>query len=670
MNIISSKLKNLKKAQWVKILIFTLLLIFYASLITYQINLTAAEDLSRQMMNGKDILSGNFDVLNKNVYSYTEPNHEFANHHWLYGVFVYVLHSIAGFEGIVIFKVILFLCLFSLLFYVATRKASFHLVALFSIPTILMLSGRGAARPEMFSYIFIVIFLYFLVDLKDNPKSKKVFWLIPLQILWANLHIMFPVGVALVGSFWVENLLINFKEVFKNALVKKLTALLVLITLVSFINPWGIEGVLYSLKANTVNTAYVYSNEVQSISTVFKTDPKSDHKDAVIFLMMLVPLVLSFVVNYKKRPVFYLLMSIAGIILSLKIIRGIPLFALIFLPAVTSNFNTTYEYLKNIVKIRWSQIYILIKYTTPIFFVVIFIYGMFFWRQSTGPFEMFKIGLTPSASEPAMFFKDNGLKGPIFNNIDIGSYLIYYLYPEEKVYVDNRFADAYSTQFLNEEVSKVYVDEARWREVLSKYDFNSIVLYHYDKTKGMANFIYNRAYDPEWRLVYGGRDVLIFVRNNLQNKDIIDKYAFNLNNIEEKVRSLVNAPDFQGQVAGADIFSYLGNTLRARFLYEKIVTKWDYGIVWFVIGRNELMRTNQENADTALALFSLKHAIDIGYKTPVSYSYLALAYYRLGDIENAKEAVKNELNIDSKNEDGLKWLEIFKKDEALKSIKQ
>jgi hypothetical protein len=152
------KIKNQTFSGWMKIAVFALILIFYGSLITYKITLPAAEDLPRQMINGKDIIAGNFDVIYKNAYSYTNPDHAFANHHWLYGVFAYGLHSLAGYEGIVIFKIITLTFAFCLLFYIATRKANFWLVALFSIPTIIIIAGRSSARPEMFSWLFIVLF--------------------------------------------------------------------------------------------------------------------------------------------------------------------------------------------------------------------------------------------------------------------------------------------------------------------------------------------------------------------------------------------------------------------------------------------------------------------------------------------------------------------------------
>jgi len=49
-----------------------------------------------------------------------------------------------------------------------------------------------------------------------------------------------------------------------------------------------------------------------------------------------------------------------------------------------------------------------------------------------------------------IFFKENNLQGPIFNNYDIGGYLIFNLFPQEKVFVDNR-PETYSSEFFQED---------------------------------------------------------------------------------------------------------------------------------------------------------------------------------------------------------------------------
>src|SRR3989344_2749975 len=234
------------KNKLIKIIVFVLILVFYASLLTYKIELPVTDDMARHIKNGELILQGNFEVLYSNVYSYTEPGHPFINHHWLSGVVFYLLHQAVGWDGLVIFKIIVLLSAFSLLFITATKKADFWLVAFFSLPTILILIERSSLRPEIFSYLFIAIFLYFLIDLEEHPERKRIYWLIPLELLWVNMHVFWSIGVMMVAGFLLEKIILNRRNLYGNPLIKKLAFLLAALALVSFINPNGARGVLYS----------------------------------------------------------------------------------------------------------------------------------------------------------------------------------------------------------------------------------------------------------------------------------------------------------------------------------------------------------------------------------------------------------------------------------------
>ena len=143
--------EEVSTTRWVKTTVFVLILVFYASLLVHKIELPAADDIARHVKNGEMILGGNLDILKSNVYSYAEPEHRFINHHWLAGVVFYLLHQAVGWSGLIIFKVIVLLAAFVLLFAAAVKKADFWLVAFFSIPAILVLSERSALRPEIFS---------------------------------------------------------------------------------------------------------------------------------------------------------------------------------------------------------------------------------------------------------------------------------------------------------------------------------------------------------------------------------------------------------------------------------------------------------------------------------------------------------------------------------------
>lgn len=666
----------MSKFLHVKSVVFVLLLVFFISYITYQIRLPAAEDLPRLIKNGEMIVSGNLDVLSKNVYSYTTPDHPFANHHWLSAVFFFLLFKTIGFSGIVIFKIILFAIIFSLLFYVATRKADFWLVALFSVPTLLILIGRSAARPEMFSYLFIVLYLYIFYLFEKNPDSKKIFWLIPLQLLWTNTHLFFIVGILLVGGFLFERIVLNYKIIKQDKSTLKLGIVFVCMLFSIFMTPYGFGGAIRSLQVNTSDEFPISSSETQSISEFNSTFPAEDNIPIAMFPYMALLLGLSFLIRHKKGislnniAPFYFLASVGTIVLSFNIIRSLPMFGLMFLPAVSSNLNNIFLEIKSHIATKSIKISRLFKITSIVIFCVFLIYLTFFARKTISPYAEFGIGLTPRSTDMGNFLTENKISGPVFNDTDIGSYLIYYLYPEEKVFVDNRFGDAYPASFFKNVYQPMAKDEESWKKFSEIYDINTIVFYQYDSGSGARDFIYRRIYDEDWAWVYADDNAVVLVKNVSENKHIIDKFQITRENIREKLQPLELSDRLNDKLGAADLYSLVGFTDLANEIYLKIVAEHpEKGKIWMILGTIELTRSDQENSDPALALVFLQRAIKEGWKTAEAYSYLALSYYRLGQIDKAKEAVKEELKIDKNSTDAQKWMENFKEDEELNKSK-
>jgi hypothetical protein len=79
-----------------------LILLMYAGFLTHPTNLTDS-DLGRHLKNG-EIFIRNGLIAHSNLYSYTQPDYPFINHHWGSGVVFYLVESIAGFQGLSIFN--------------------------------------------------------------------------------------------------------------------------------------------------------------------------------------------------------------------------------------------------------------------------------------------------------------------------------------------------------------------------------------------------------------------------------------------------------------------------------------------------------------------------------------------------------------------------------------
>lgn len=658
-----------------KVIIFCILLAFFASFLVYKITLPNAQDLPRQMKNGEMILQGNFDVLTKNVYSYTEPNHPFANHHWLYGVFSFILYKAIGWEGMVVFKIVFLLATFSLLFWTVAKKANFLVVSFFSIPTILVLTSRTALRPEIFSYFFTALFLFLLLYAERNPKSRKIFWLIPLQLVWVNTHLFFGVGILLILGFLFEKLITHRSELRKNRLVKNLIITLVCAVAVTFINPYGLSGAIYSLKVNSSPDFPIASAEINTILNAKHFEPGWSNVSNVLFLPLVGFLLILFVSTLilrakNKKPlftdnsIFFFLATIGSAGLAFFIFRAMPLFGLIFLPSAVTFSRELFQVFLHWFKKQEYIIQHLLKSTIVVLIVLIPIICIYIGQTKIMNRSEQGLGVSKYALASANFFKEENLEGPIFNDTDIGSYLIGQLYPKEKVFADNRFGDAYSASFFKDIYLPMIRDEEKWEEGVEKYNFNTIFFYHYDNVDGARDFLFRRVYDPKWAWVYVDPHVVIFVRNVEKNAEVISRFQISSDTILDRLNFLSESDNPEDLLAAADILNLIGAVNYSMPYYMKFLSlKPHVGPVWFVLGKTELMKANQESSNPNLAVLYLERAIQEGWKTWESYSFLALGYLRTGQLSKAREAAYNELRIDPKNEDGKKWIKILDEEE-------
>ena len=646
------------KIPWLKIIAFLLLLTFYGTILAQKINVPSAADLPRQIIIGKTIIEGNFDILYKNIYAYTEPEQNFYNHHWLSGVVFYLFHETVEFEGLVILKILTLLTAFSLLFFTATKKADFWLVAFFAIPTILILAERGDVRPEMFSYLFIAAYLYLLVDFEQNPDRKRIFWLIPLQLLWVNMHVFFSIGIMMVGAFLFEQIIIHWRNLKGNLAIKKLLILFVAVIIISCVNPRGIEGVVYRYPKGPV-----VINENVSLATFQKSSPPWDDVSATLFKPLMVLVGASFLFGFRrKKPIFYFLAATATSVLGFIILRSIAMFGMIFLLAITTNLNNIFERCRRWLREESTRITTIFGITSAIGLILAMGYlAVVYAPNKLLRYSEIGIGAKHGSSNSAAFFKEQGLKGPIFNDANSGSYLIYYLYPQEKVFTDNRFADAYTASFFSDAYFASLTDESAWQKNMEKYDFNIIFFHHFIAGLEERKFLIRRVNDPEWALIYTDMYNLILVRDRPENSQVIEKFRITQENAFEKLKHLINSSFVDDQIAAADVMNILGRSDLALAAYFKIVSTWpDRFRVWQVMGQMEASQDNP--TDLVLATTFFQRAIDEGARTAEIYSYLGHAYYKLNLIENARASLLKALDLDPEWKDAQELLETIKKE--------
>lgn len=499
---------------------------FLAVFLARPINPVTA-DIGRHITNGELLLGGVTRVLTENFYSFTEPTHPFVNHHWGAGVLFHWVYSALGYSGLSVLNIGLMMGAIWLL---VTASSNHKDRNLFLIPIFLLaplLAYRTEVRPEGFSYLFLAIFYYVIAKWRNGliKTTYAAGLLAVVQLIWVNTHIYFVFGLATVAAFGIEALVSGNK-----AQAKQFFMLMGLLTAVSMINPFLLNGLLAPF---LIFKEYGY-RVAENQSVFFMYDRFGNpHYLHFLALVLLLPLLVFFLWRWQhwKNNLALILITTAFAVLGMKAVRGITLFVLmdiVLLGVVLASWaarqrESVSSMIQKFATGGAMALALALLLVSDVYFAPRLTYaanekGRTVKRHING------LGAYPGTDAAARFFIDQKLSGPIFNNYDIGGYLIQHLHNREKVFVDNR-PEAYSVAFFDSIYGPMQRDEAVWQAMLLKYNFNTIFFYRLDETEHAQPFLIRRMQDPEWVPVFVDAQTIIVVRNTASNAQVIERFG-------------------------------------------------------------------------------------------------------------------------------------------------
>jgi len=518
------------KKFFIKIGIFIFLLLWVGFLYARKINLATA-DLGRHLENGRWVVENDFNLfeknspLHENYYSFTNPDFPVVNHHWGSGVAFHYIWKFFGFSGLSLFYILLSLAAFAVFFRIASRESNFTLAALFAFFLAPLMAERTEIRPEVFSVIFSAIFLFLLWKYSEGKMNwRGLFFLIPLQIVWVNSHVYFFLGLFLIGTFWFSEIAqIIFQKLTDEEFTKKIKKIKILAIvlfstcLASLVNPFGIRGLLYPLKIfKNYGYTIVENKSVRFVENYGVMNPNFSLIKSVLILLAL-SFVLLFFVNRKKISLVYFIFSIFFGVLGWVAIRNFTLLGFFALPALAYNFQAVFGQKKGEINIAKEN-------GIAVLYIILAVVGLWCnFEYVSFHSEKIGTGLLPGVTQAAEFFRKENIQGPVFNNYDIGGYLIFYLPKSEKVFVDNR-PEAYPDSFFGEVYKPMQENADIFEKIDRVYDFNAVFFYSHDITPWGMNLPKIIQENPDWAKIYGDDYAVIYLKRNEANKATIDKY--------------------------------------------------------------------------------------------------------------------------------------------------
>jgi hypothetical protein len=129
---------------------------------------------------------------------YGEPKSWFA-YSWLFEIIIYKIFSFFGLVGLTLFTV-MFGLLIALALHALVRRANLPFLygVVITAMGLVCMKPLMSPRPWLFSVLFFIWELIIIFDYRRSGSLRRLFWLPLIFVVWANVHVQFIYGLAVL----------------------------------------------------------------------------------------------------------------------------------------------------------------------------------------------------------------------------------------------------------------------------------------------------------------------------------------------------------------------------------------------------------------------------------------------------------------------------------------
>jgi hypothetical protein len=435
---------------------------------------------------------------------------------WLYDIVVGRLEATLGLNGVVWFTAAVIATVFAGTFHLLIRRGTSLCLAL---PLVIVAMSASMihflARPHVLSWLFTLVWFSILDSTEratfiQGPRATKRVWLLPpLMLLWVNLHGGFLLGFVLLGIFWVAAIWDRFsakenrledslRKIASTQRAQTLTWIALFAVAASFINPygWKLYAHVYSYLSNRFLMDHI--DEFQS--------PNFHGVAQKCFLVLLLIALAALAIRGRKLRLSAGLTVLFAVYAGLYASRNIPtssvLLVMVLGPLCCTagggkNFFARFFARMTAIESRarghlWPTIALVAT-------LLIVING-----GRLGSSLPMDAHFDPRRMPvEALNHLNNELECPVLAPDYWGGYLIYRMYPETQVVLDDRH-DLYGEEFFKSYLKMIHV-EPGWRNFLREQRVSCIIL-------PTQSPLADRLKDsPEWKTIYADNVAVAFV---------------------------------------------------------------------------------------------------------------------------------------------------------------
>ncbi|MFH2012295.1 MAG: hypothetical protein ABIJ37_06310 [Pseudomonadota bacterium] len=463
-------------------------------------------DLGYYIKSGELIIE-NMAILKHDVFTHTFAGIQYINSGWLSQVLMAFIEKAGGLKLIVIMKATLLLIAMSIIYHFVWKMTRHYKISLIFIAYAVALGFTNwNIRPQLFVIPIFAFFYSYLYRTKMITNSSILLFSL-LMILWVNLHSSFPLGIMLVGIFLFGDAGEKYyskkgiKELARDSHLKRLFFLLIILVSVTLINPYGIDV----WKDFWVNS---------SISQARSTEWQPTAMNSFVGYGIVVSIVISSIIlKYSRRriTVTEAILLLTFLLAGFKAVRMVLWWGIVSAPILATHFCSIESVAKRISRQKKGESSESECLPLNVIFLVIMLIAFISflpWLRPYHPIKKMRSLINPQTEpvEIVNYIERERPKGNMYNDLNWGSYFIWRLWPQYKVFADNRI------HLVPEKIWKDYTDVhyglANWANILDKYKISFVVLSKKDN-KRTIEFI---GTHQGWMKVYEDEVGTIFIR--------------------------------------------------------------------------------------------------------------------------------------------------------------
>ncbi|MEQ9115231.1 MAG: hypothetical protein RLN62_00340 [Rickettsiales bacterium] len=441
-------------------------------------NLFNDHDVFWHIEAGHRIVQEKSTILN-NGWSFTSPNHTWYNISWLWDLCLYFSEVLFSIKFIYFITAFIYALIISLLAHYLLLFKSFKAFnIIFTIfMTTLVLWDFTSPRPYTLTILFSLMYLILLKKYSTNKKTKSLYLLPPIMLIWSNTHGGFIVGCYLLIVYF----LCNFKTINRRFFLVSIVTMLCV-----FINPYFHK--ILNAVLSTTNSDFTKS--------IDEWQPLSFGKHQFVFCLYLLFFIGSLNIKNINLTFFDKLNSIVWLLMSLMYIRNIPIFLIMSSAFFTSNVQSLNVLRALNIEIKNNdKSGFFLSLVSLLMLSIAFFTGC--WRDVITPYN--------NPIPAIKFIMHKYPQKKFFNDYGLGGAIIYFSKGNQKVFVDGRAGTAYPESVLQEYKNSKF-NTSSLISIFKKHKIDGVIS---DKNSSISKSLFGRK---NWSLVFNNNDYLIYVK--------------------------------------------------------------------------------------------------------------------------------------------------------------